>query len=65
MPGDIIFFWNTSKTDYQHVGLYIGNGKMVHASNSRVGIIVSSIDEPYYLGRYMHAKRVPSSMLKP
>ena len=65
MPGDIIFFWNTSKTDYQHVGLYIGNGKMVHASNSRVGIIVSGIDEPYYLGRYMHAKRVPSSMLKP
>lgn len=58
MPGDIIFFWNTSKTDYQHVGLYIGNGKMVHASNSRVGIIVSDIDEPYYLGRYMHAKRV-------
>lgn len=57
-PGDIIFFWNTSKTDYQHVGLYIGDGKMVHASNSRVGIIVSHIDEPYYLGRYMHAKRV-------
>ena len=57
-PGDIIFFWNTSKTDYQHVGLYIGDGKMVHASNSRVGIIVSEIDEPYYLGRYMHAKRV-------
>lgn len=57
-PGDIIFFWNTSKTDYQHVGLYIGDGKMVHASNSRVGIIVSDIDEPYYLGRYMHAKRV-------
>lgn len=57
-PGDIIFFWNDSRTDFQHVGLYIGDGKMVHASNSRVGIIISSIDEPYYLGRYMDSKRV-------
>lgn len=58
LPGDIIFFWNESRTDFQHVGLYIGNGKMVHASNSRVGIIISNIDEPYYLGRYMDSKRV-------
>lgn len=58
LPGDLLFFWNSSKTDFQHVGMYIGNGKMVHASNSRTGIIISDIDEPYYLGRYMGAQRV-------
>lgn len=57
-PGDLLFFWDDSRTGFQHVGMYIGNGKMVHASNSRVGIIISSIDEPYYLGRYMGAQRV-------
>lgn len=58
LPGDLLFFWNSSKTDFQHVGMYIGDGKMVHASNSRTGIIISDIDEPYYLGRYMGAQRV-------
>ncbi|MCM1065005.1 MAG: C40 family peptidase [Eubacterium sp.] len=36
-PGDIICYSG-------HVGLYIGNGQIVHASNSRTGIIVSSAD---------------------
>ena len=34
-PGDLICYSG-------HVGLYIGNGQIVHASNSRKGIIVSS-----------------------
>lgn len=57
-PGDLLFFWDDSRTGFQHVGMYIGDGKMVHASNSRVGIIISDINEPYYLGRYMGAQRV-------
>lgn len=36
-PGDIICYSG-------HVGLYIGNGQIVHASNSRTGIIVSNAD---------------------
>lgn len=58
LPGDVVFFWNDSKTDFQHVGMYIGDGKFVHAANSRTGIIISELDEPYYLGHYMDAKRV-------
>jgi len=36
-PGDIVCYSG-------HVGLYIGNGQIVHASNSRTGIIVSNAD---------------------
>lgn len=37
-PGDLVFYNNNS-----HVGLYIGNGKIVHAANSKLGIITSSL----------------------
>ncbi len=36
-PGDLVCYSG-------HVGLYIGNGQIVHASNSRTGIIVSNAD---------------------
>ncbi len=39
-PGDLIFYANSSGT-VNHVAMYIGNGKIVHAANSRQGIITS------------------------
>ena len=43
-PGDLVFFLNGA----QHVGIYIGNGKMVHAANPRRGVEVSSINSGWY-----------------
>ncbi len=43
-PGDLVFFLNGA----QHVGVYIGNGKMVHAANPRRGVEVSSIHSGWY-----------------
>ena len=39
-PGDLIFYGNGKSIN--HVAMYIGNGQVVHASNSRVGIIISN-----------------------
>ena len=39
-PGDLVFY-GSSKKDCSHVALYIGNGKIVHASDYDTGIIVS------------------------
>lgn len=39
-PGDILYY--TSGGSVNHVAIYIGNGKVVHASNPRDGIKVSS-----------------------
>ncbi len=57
-PGDLVFFANTYKPGISHVGIYIGNGKFVHAANSREGVKVSSLSESYYVQHYAGAKRV-------
>jgi cell wall-associated NlpC family hydrolase len=40
LPGDLIFYTNSSG-NVNHVAMYIGNGMIVHAANSRQGIIRS------------------------
>ena len=40
-PGDLIFYGNGRRIN--HVAMYIGNGRVVHASNSRTGIITSNM----------------------
>ena len=43
IPGDIVYYSG-------HVGIYIGNGQIVHAGNSRTGIIVSNANYDRILG---------------
>lgn len=40
--GDLVFYASGGRIS--HVAMYIGNGKIVHASNSRTGIIVSNMN---------------------
>lgn len=40
-PGDLLFFGKGKKVD--HVGIYVGDGKFVHAANRRKGVIESSL----------------------
>lgn len=48
MPGDLIFFATSgSKNKVSHVGIYVGDGKMIHSSASK-GVIVSNISDDYY-----------------
>lgn len=55
--GDLVFF-NTSGSGISHVGIYIGNGNMIHSQTGQ-GVSYSSVNDPYYwASRYVGAKRV-------
>jgi len=41
-PGDLLFYWDTGRNKIGHVTMYIGNNKVLHASNSTDGIIISN-----------------------
>lgn len=51
-PGDLVFFRKNN-----HVGVYIGGGKFVHASSSR-GVTTSSLSENYWTRTYTQSRRV-------
>lgn len=58
MPGDLVFFANNLRTGrIGHVGLYVGDGMMIHASTSK-GVIVSGLDEDYWKKHYAASGRV-------
>lgn len=55
--GDLVFF-RTYRPGISHVGIYIGEGKFVHASTYRGGVRVDFLSHPYYTQRYRAARRV-------
>ncbi|MBQ3408074.1 MAG: C40 family peptidase [Clostridia bacterium] len=57
-PGDVLIFRDTSNSRIGHVGLYIGGGQFIHASNSRTGVIISSLSTSAYQTRYVCARRI-------
>ena len=57
-PGDLIFFQNTYRAGISHVGIYIGDGMIVHAENESTGVTIDSIYSSYYGPRYWGAVRV-------
>ncbi|MDE6485570.1 MAG: C40 family peptidase [Duncaniella sp.] len=57
IPGDLLFFATTGGNRISHVGMYIGEGKMVHSSTSR-GVMVSRIEEDYFVKTFAGAGRV-------
>ncbi len=63
LPGDLIFF-STDRSDWRqihHVGMYVGNGQMVHAPNVGQRVQVSTV----WSGGYFGAIRVDSAVPAP
>ena len=56
-PGDLVFF-RTRGNRISHVGIYIGNGKFVHASSARGRVRVDTLTSGYYHQRYVGARRI-------
>lgn len=58
--GDLVFFQTYARFP-SHVGIYLGDRKMIHASSRDHRVVISSMDTPYYLARYLGARRMTNA----
>lgn len=65
-PGDLVFF-NTLRRAYSHVGIYLGEGRFIHAPRRGATVRVESMDTRYWRARFNGARRAlqtdPPAML--
>lgn len=54
--GDLVFF-GPSDSEITHVGIFVGGGRFVHAPRRGDDIKVSTLDESYFIKRFVGAKR--------
>ena len=54
-PGDLVMF---GKSGINHVAIYIGGGKIIHASTPSTGVRIDSLSTGYYNNNYVAARRV-------
>lgn len=56
-PGDLVFF-NTMRRTFSHVGIYLGEGKFVHAPSSGGKVRVENMSTRYWAQRFNGARRL-------
>lgn len=57
LEGDLLFF-RRGRRHIGHVGIYLGEGKMIHAASRRYGVIITDLHQSYYQDTFVVAKRV-------
>lgn len=57
-PGDLLLFNNGGGGSIGHVGIYVGDGSFIHASNPTGGVKYDTIDSGYYATYYAGARRL-------
>jgi cell wall-associated NlpC family hydrolase len=63
-PGDLVFF-NTMRRTFSHVGIYLGDGKFIHAPRAGKAVNVEDMRSAYWKKRFNGARRVPVSSDNP
>jgi len=56
-PGDLVFFQGTYKRGLSHVGIFIGEGKFVHAAGQGKGVRISALADSYFQKHWAGARR--------
>lgn len=58
-PGDLVFFeTDGGKSGPDHVGIYLGNGKMIHNPRPGKSVEITDITKGWYLDRFMGGRRI-------
>ena len=63
LAGDLVFF-STYRPGISHVGMYLGDGRFIHAANSRRDVRIDSLTQGYYANRMKAARRITSAPLR-
>ncbi len=58
-PGDLVFF-NTMRRTFSHVGIYMGEGKFIHAPRAGAVVRVEDMRDAYWDKRFTGARRAPT-----
>jgi cell wall-associated NlpC family hydrolase len=61
-PGDLVFF-NTMKRTFSHVGIYVGDGKFIHAPRPGKDVRIDDMREAYWQKRFNGARRVETDKI--
>ncbi|WP_347902512.1 C40 family peptidase [Pseudomonas purpurea] len=56
-PGDLIFF-NIKSRKVNHVAIYLGNDRFIHAPRRGKAVSIDTLKKPYWESHYVVAKRV-------
>lgn len=56
-PGDFVFF-NTSGKPFSHMGIYLGEGRFIHAPSSRGRVRLDTLENGYFAQRLTAARTV-------
>ena len=64
--GDLVFFATGGGSSVSHAGIYVGEGRFVHAPATGGTVKLDSLDKPYWQKAWLNAKRViqPSNLAK-
>lgn len=62
-PGDLVFF-NTLKSAFSHVGIYIGDNKFIHAPRTGAAVRIESMQASYWASRFNGGQRLDSEAEK-
>lgn len=57
-PGDLVFF-NTMRRTFSHVGIYVGEGKFIHAPRPGGEVRIEDMGASYWAKRFTGARRAP------
>jgi cell wall-associated NlpC family hydrolase len=56
-PGDLVFY-NTQGQPYSHVGIFLGDGRFIHAPKTGSAVRVENMSNRYWTKRYSGARRI-------
>jgi cell wall-associated NlpC family hydrolase len=54
-PGDLVFF-DTQNRSFSHVGIYIGNGRFIHAPSTNGKVRIAKMNNVYFAKRFEMAR---------